>query len=404
MLNFYSASNGEVDSEKAIREAISSAFEESDPKSCDLLVIHTTIGHNFQPLLDEARRLCPHAKIVGCTCAGIIGLEGANESMRALAIMAISSTDKSHLQVASCSQITGENSYDMARQMALTLQASNPKINMIQILASGIDIAADQAISGIESVFGSNIPIFGGTSSDNMKAISSYQFVDTTILERGAVLIGYADPQLEIIMGVHHGSVPVGTGFVVTKSEKNRVYEIENQPAWTYLMDQLQLPHDTHPGPCIPIAGLGELLADDLHESYNNQHILRVVVKVDDDHSFYMPVDCQQGTRLWLTERNEEKIFSGVNDLMASLSKRINAENIVAIFHTDCAARGRAMFDKISKEEIISKMQDPLTNGHKVPWLGMYGYGEFTLLNNKNYFHNYTSSIYALIKKNNTAA
>ena len=404
MVNFYSASNGEVDSEKAIHKAILSAFDGDDHRLCDLLVIHTTIGHNYQQLLDEARRLCPNSKIVGCTCAGVIGVEGANENMRALGIMAITARDKSVLQVASCHQITGENSYDMAREMARTLKENNPRINMIQILASGIDIAADQAIRGIESVFGNSIPIFGGTSSDNMKAISSYQFIDTTVLERGAVLVGYADPDLEIVMGVHHGSVPVGEGFVVTKSEKNRVYEIESQPAWTYLMDQLRLAHDTHPGPCIPIAGLGELLPEDLHETYNNQHILRVVVKVDTDQSFYMPVDCPVGTRLWITERNEEKIFSGVSKLMDNMTDQIRNRDIIAVFHTDCAARGRAMFNKISKEEIIGVMQKPLMNGHKIPWLGMYGYGEFTLLNNKNYFHNYTSSIYALVKKSNTTA
>lgn len=399
MLNFYSASNGEVDSVKAIREAIVSAYGEDDYKSCDLLVIHTTIGHNYQQLLDEANRLCPKAKIVGCTCAGVIGIEGANENMRALGIMGISTADKHNLQVASCDQITGENSYDVAFEMAKTLKQSNPNINMVQILASGIDIAADQAINGIESVFGHSIPIFGGTSSDNMKAISSYQFVDTKILERGVVLIGYADPELEVVMGVHHGSDPIGDGFLVTKSDKNRVYQIENQPAWTFLMDQLQLPHDTHPGPCIPIAGLGELLPEDLHETYNNEYILRVVVKVDEDQSFFMPVDCPEGKRLWLTKRNEEKIFNGVNNLMNFMTHEINDREIVAVFHTDCAARGRALFDKISKEEIIGEMQNPLMKEHKVPWLGMYGYGEFTLLNHKNYFHNYTSSIYAIVKK-----
>lgn len=404
MVNFYSASNSEVDSEKAMHEAILSAFKEDDYKSCDLLVFHTTMGHNYQQLLDKARQLCPNSKIVGCTCAGVIGVEGANESMRALGLMAITASDKDSLQVASCHQINGENSYEMAREMADTLRENNPDINMIQILASGIDIAADQAIKGIESVFGNSTPIFGGTSSDNMKAISSYQFIDTTILERGAVLIGYADPDIEIVMGVHHGSVPVGEGFVVTKSDKNRVFEIEHQPAWTYLMNQLGLAHDTHPGPCIPIAGLGELLPEDLHETYNNQHVLRVVVKVDEDQSFYMPVDCPEDTRLWLTERNEEKMFTGVSDLMNNMTSQISNKEIIAVFHTDCAARGRAMFNKISKEEIIGQMQKPLMNGHKIPWLGMYGYGEFTLLNNKNYFHNYTSSIYALVKKTNATA
>ena len=56
------------------------------------------------------------------------------------------------------------------------------------------------------------------------------------------------------------------------------------------------------------------------------------------------------------------------------------------------------MFNKIVKDEIIEKMQEPLMKDGKVPWLGMYGFGEFTKINGKNLFHNYTTSIYALVR------
>jgi small ligand-binding sensory domain FIST len=34
-----------------------------------------------------------------------------------------------------------------------------------------------------------------------------------------------------------------------------------------------------------------------------------------------------------------------------------------------------------------------------VPWLGMYGFGEFTQLAGRNFFHNYTTSIYCLTRR-----
>ena len=111
-----------------------------------------------------------------------------------------------------------------------------------------------------------------------------------------------------------------------------------------------------------------------------------------------MPVDCPKGTRLWLTQRDEDLIFSGLEDMISHLSQRIKSKKIAAIFHTDCAARGRALFNKIVKDEIIEKMQAPLMKQQRIPWLGMYGFGEFTQLNGKNLFHNYTTSIYALVR------
>ena len=403
MLKFYSASNGLVHSKKAMYDCLASALKEQDAQIYEkqlLIVIHSTIGHNFQDLLDAALEKCPNATIAGCTCAGVIGIEGANENMRALAIMIVEPEKDGEFFISSCKNIRGENSYDEAQKMAQELYAKSVEINMIHILASGIDIAADRAIEGIASVFGNDIPVFGGTSSDNTRAISSYQFINNTILERGAIMIGYADPTLSVEMGVHHGNRPIGHSFTVSRSEANRVYELNNETSWYFLMDKLNLPHHSHPGPCIPVAAIAEALPEEFHESYDNQFILRAIVKVDDDGSFYMPVDCPEQTELWLTQRDEQIIFSGLESMLERLVEQIGNQQIVGIFHTDCAARGRAMFNQIVKDEIIEAMQSPFMKEGSIPWLGMYGFGEFTRLNNKNLFHNYTTSIYALVRKN----
>jgi hypothetical protein len=47
------------------------------------------VGHNFKELLGEARKLAAGAQIAGCTGVGIIGAKGPNDSMKALAIMAV---------------------------------------------------------------------------------------------------------------------------------------------------------------------------------------------------------------------------------------------------------------------------------------------------------------------------
>ncbi len=401
MLQLYSAANGVVNSKKAIQQCIMAALGEAPANTLSsqlLIVIHSTIGHDFEALIKGAEELCPKADIVGCTCAGVIGKQGADESMRALGIMAVVPDQEGEYLVASCRNIRGHNSFEEARKMAQSLKEQQPGINMIQFLASGIDIAADRAIEGIEEVFGADMPVFGGTSSDNMRAVSSYQFAEGEVLERGAIMIGYADSSLSVEMGVHHGSVPIGQPFTVTRSEANRVVELEGKPAWPYLMQKLDLAEDSHPGPCIPVAGLGELLPEEFREPYDNEHILRVIVKVDEDGSFYMPVDCPEQTRLWITQRDEDLIFGGLDRMMKRLTQQVGDRKVVAVFHTDCAARGRAMFDEILKDEIIEKMQSPLNKGGELPWLGMYGFGEFTRLNRKNLFHNYTTSIYALVR------
>jgi signal transduction histidine kinase len=286
MLQFFSGMSGSVNSRRAMRECLEIAMGDAERFEADLIIFHTSIGHNFKELLDEAKLAAPTARIVGCSCAGIIGREGANETMKALAVMVVKG-ELGEWHLAHTDNIRGHNSYDQAVLMASRLKERIPGTNMALLLASGIDIAADRAIEGIESVFGPEIKIFGGTSSDNMRAISSFQFLDDQIYERGAVLIGFADPTLEVEMGVHHGSVPVGMPFKVTRAEANRIYELDGKPAWHVLMDRLGQPPDTHPGPMLPLTGLGQELDPDLYEEYDNKLILRCVVKTEPDGSFY---------------------------------------------------------------------------------------------------------------------
>jgi len=72
----------------------------------------------------------------------------------------------------------------------------------------------------------------------------------------------------------------------------------------------------------------------------------------------------------------------------------------IAVFHADCLARGRFLFNRVLKEELVSRMQYPFnSNGICPPWLGMYGFGEFARLGGKNTYHNYTTALYTIYRK-----
>ena len=62
-------------------------------------------------------------------------------------------------------------------------------------------------------------------------------------------------------------------------------------------------------------------------------------------------------------------------------------------------ARGRMMFDRIEKDEIIARMQQPLCGDVVAPWLGVYGFAEFCALGDRNLFHHFTTSLSAIVPK-----
>jgi hypothetical protein len=399
MLEFYSSSTSVVDPKRAAAECLEKALGEQGNLDCDLIIMYTAMGHNLKALVSETRKLSPNARVVGTTCAGVIGREGPDESMKALAIMAIKG-GKGEFAIASKDSIVGADTYEVSARLAQDLKSKNSDINMVHFLPSGLDIfPADRAIAGIESVFGPDIPIFGGTSCDNMKSISCFQFVDDQIFERGAVAVGFADPTLEVISRANHGFKVTGMPFVVTRAEMNHIYELDGQAAWKVLADALGFPENAQPIETgVPVI-LAEELPPELHEEYGNTHILRSPSTKDEDNSIYGTVVLPEGTRLWLGKRDEEGMFAGVDRMVKQTLERCKGRKPVAVFHADCAARGRYSFDRVHKDEIIRRMQFPLCRDEDVPWLGMYGGGEFTMLGGRNWFHLVTSSLYVIVRR-----
>jgi hypothetical protein len=394
MLEFFSASARVVNTRRAVMECMEIALGENYANT-DLLILHASIGHDFKEMVSAAKELAPNAQIVAASCCGVVGREGVSESMKDMALMAIKGNA---FCVASCNEIYGANAYDKTRAMAEEMKAKDPNVNMIYILASGIDIDNDACIQAIEDVFGKHVTIFGATSSDNMKGIVSYQAVNDSVTEHGAYLVGFSDPSLKVETQATHGFVAVGEPLVVTKSTGHVIHEFNGKPAWEEYTRRLGLTADANCGDTIPIGALGERLSDELAKEYGNKHLLRVVTKREGNDMHYA-TGISEGTELWLTTRDEDLIFTEMDRMVEDMKKRMEGKTAVAVFHADCLARGRFLFNRIIKDELVSKMQYPFySNGECPPWLGMYGFGEFARLGGNNVYHNYTTALYVIYK------
>jgi hypothetical protein len=406
MLHFSSSSNGLVDSARAIEAAVDDAATRAGrvPADCRLVVFHVTMGHDEEALLGPLRRLCPDARIVGCTVGGIIGREGANEHMHALALM-MTWGDEGDVGVAVAAHLDGDGSRDASEALARHLLDSHGPPRFVMFLGSGIDIDVRQCIDGIEAVLGEGPTIFGGTSADNMKGLASYQLIDDAVHEHAAVLIGFYDPRLRVHTQASHGFTPLGVEMTVTRSSGHRVLELDGEPAWERFTRNLGLPPDATPADTIPPGAVGVALDPDRATEYGDSHLLRAITHQTPGGGFLMPVTCPTGTRLALMQRDEERIFRNLDVMMGQIRDVVADDEVVAVFHADCGARGRLTLDRVAKDEIVEAMQSPLRGPAGTPaWIGMYGFGEIARLGGRNTFHNYTTALYVIIRGRETDA
>jgi len=394
MLHFHSYSTRIVNTTRGVQECLESALGD-DYSKADLLIFHASLGHDYNELMEAAREMAPDAQIVVCSCCGVVGREGVSESMKDMALMAV--TGKEYA-IAHCDGLSGDNAYEKCLEMATDLRLQNPEVNMVYYLGSGIDTANDKCIQAIEQALGKEVTIFGATSSDNMRGVVNYQGVNGSLMEHGAFMIGFADPTLKIETQATHGFEAVGDPLVVTKSEGHIIKELNGKPAWTEYTHRLGLDTTATCGDTIPIGALGEELSSEKASEYGNKHILRVVTKYEGDDMYYA-TEIEDGTSLYLTTRNEDLIFNEMDRIVNEIIGRLDGKKPVAVFHADCLARGRSLFNRIIKEELVARMQHPFfVNDECPPWLGMYGFGEFARLGSENEYHNYTTALYVLYR------
>ena len=394
MLKFSSYSTRMVNTKRGVLECLESAVGD-DASNVDLLIWHASIGHDFRALVDACKEYAPQARVVAASCCGVVGVEGVSESMKDMALMAVEGKE---FAVAHCDGLSGSNAFEQCQAMARSLQEQDPGINMVYFLGSGLDTANDRCLEGFESVLGADVTVFGATSSDNMKGLINFQVVDGEVMEHGAYAIGFSDPTLKVETQATHGFVAIGEPFVVTKSEGNRIQELNGQPAWEEYTRRLGLPASAECADTIPIGALAERLSEERAAEYGNDHILRAVTKRD-GHSMVYATEIEEGTELWLTARDEPLIFSEMDRIVQEIKGRIADRTPVAVFHADCLARGRFLFNRIIKEELVGKMQFPFfQDGTCPPWLGMYGFGEFARLGGENEYHNYTTALYVIYR------
>jgi len=396
MLQFYSASTSIVNSRRAITECLEVALEGEPNLDCDLIIIYTAIGHNFKEILSEAHKLSPSAEIVGCTCAGIIGKEGPNESLRALAIMAIKGPKK-EFAVAGMNSPGTADPYDSTSQLAREMKEKNPGINFIFCHPS-ILWTSRRIIEGIEAVFGPDTPIVGGISIDNMKLLSNFQFVGEQVIEQGMILIGFADPTLDLISLGNHGFDVIGKPFEVTNSEDAHIIEMDGRSPWKSWTERLGMPETSAAIDILSFAPLAIELPAKLHEENGSPYLIFGGMKFPDG-TLYANRKIPEGSKLWITRRNEKMIHEGVDRMLVKILERSEGRKPVAVFHADCAARGKLLFNRIIKNEIVSRIQHPLCQDNDIPWLGMYGGAELTPLGGRNELLAYTTSLYVLVRR-----
>jgi len=339
------------------------------------------VSHHRNPKV-ASQEATDDAPLCGCSGERIIAGDQADQSNLSVAVITIRSDQLPF----SNGIVTGLNQ-DPAKAGRAIAKAIQPKVSSDTLALSsfpdGITVNFDRLVAGLEGQLNLDhlLPLVGGTAGDNLEFKRTYQYANDQVVSDGvawALLSGGA----QIAWAVNHGRVPVGVEYKVTHSEGNVIYQIDGRPALEVLRDYLTDDELEDWAKTLMTFSFGFKAPG--HMRAYDEYIIRGMLGGKDDAtgSITIPTEVSEGTRIWMTRRDYEKLANGIVRATEEIKAQLGEESARLVFQFDCAGRGKAILREQQKLQLLKMLRQQV--GPEVPWLGFYTFGEIAPVGAEN--------------------
>jgi hypothetical protein len=251
---------------------------------------------------------------------------------------------------------------------------------------------AEQLLFGFEDIIGKQVNVYGGMAGDDYSFIEQFVFTNDKSSNRGIVVLALDEIKIEIKGIATCGWKAVGTEKVVTKSEGNHVFTVDDVPVLDLTkkfggLDELTSKHEMQ---VLEIATNFPLQL----QRENGNPIMRPGLVIDwNDGSFYCSGTVPQGSKVKFSLPPDfdvmEKVIKGVENI--KVTEMPEAEAVVVF---SCAGR------ILSLGPLMAQEIEGIKNVWNVPMAGMFSNAELARATGGNLeMHNLTTCCIALKEK-----
>jgi hypothetical protein len=381
------------------REAAEQALEKVGVDKPDFVLMFASIGYDQHSLVRAVREATGGAPLSGCSAEGTINGDDADESNFSVVVTAISSDE---LQWTN-GIVPGleDDPRAVGKQVAQDLlpNLSADAIGLFVFPDGRID-NLEQFFAGVEENLPSErfLPMWGGGASNTITLAveaPTYQYCDDEVVSDGvsyALLSGKAQAS----WAMSHSVIPIGGERKVTRGQGNVIYEIDGKPAVEVLKEYL--PEGTLVEDRDWFRYAISLALCFRAPSYmkDEEYVVRGVpyVRMADGSIIVQGTEVQEGTSVWFSSRDKEKLATGLERMAAHIEDQLGGEKPKLVFQFECATRGKMMLRDQEKLHFLRQFRQSVDPD--VPWAGYYTWGEIGPVEEHNLRHLYTSVVLAL--------
>jgi hypothetical protein len=385
------------------REATEQALQKAGLSKPDFVIMFGSIGYDQHSLVQAVRETTRSVPLTGCSAEGTIDGDDADESNFSVVVTAISSEELQWHNGLATGLEADPRAVGKRVAKDLLPHLSTETIGLF-VFPDGLrdylvptENLVDTFFGGLEDNLPSErfLPLWGGgAGSDFNPEHPTYQYCDDEVVTDGvsyALLSGEA----HTAWAISHSLIPIGGERIVTRSKGNIIHEIDGKPAMEVfeeylpehaLTDDRNWPRYAH---SLALCFRAPSYMTDEEYIVGGFPVVKMA-----DGSIIVQTEVQEGTSVWLSSRDKEKISTGFDRMAAQIQEQLEGEKPKLVFQFECATRGKLMFRDQEKLQILKRFRQSLDPD--VPWVGFYTSREIGPVEEHNLCHLYTSVVLAL--------
>lgn len=363
---------------------LAAVAQASNGRAPALVILFVSPAYDVPTVATTAREaLGPGVPVVGCTTSGEITLTAVGSGH--LVAIALGGAG---LQVRTAVGRFEEGARAAGEQAASALLGLDTPHRALLLIADGLAGARSDVVRGAYGVAGAEVPFVGGCAGDELAMRATFQIHGDEVLTGVVVGVGIGSPS-PIAIGVGHGWRRRGEPMVVTESDGQRVFTLDDRPAADAFEDALGAPLRS---PADPEAWRRLGLSHPVSLTRSGGEEIRAVLGIGWDDGSLICGDVPRGSILSAMEGDAGTVADGTRVACVALLEQLGGRAPVGVIAFDCAARRAVLGDEALPDEVAT-MAEHLPG---VPVAGFYTMGEFARTRGARGVHNATLALMAL--------
>ena len=377
-----------------------------DAEQVALCLVFASSEHELAQVAAGVRRVLAQAvPLVGCTTSGEIA--GTRSEDASVAVMLLGGPGFT-VRTAMARGLSTDSA-GTGQRAAQALYAGDPQLpspavprpraeqpdrssDVVLLLSDGLSGDQQAMVTGVYRVTGAAIPLVGGCAGDDLRMTATHQLIggpDGDQVVQDCVVGVRLRSDAPIGIGVRHGWARVGRPVVVTSSDGNQVFTLDDEPALDVYLRLLGAPPQAY----TDSAALTRFALDHpLGISGRTQDVVRFVTGADlETRALNLVARMPQGGLAWVMTGDVDSVLQATDDACQMAVDQLHGAPARGILAFDCIAR-RAVLGASTQDEV--DRIGARTDG--APVVGFYTYGEIARTHGMSGFHNQTLVVLAL--------